>query len=118
MRKLRPIHYVSFSLPGGACFFASPDRKPYAKKGKNSFLHQDDPDLVGTEFETKLADYHAFPEATVQRGGPVLANRINTRRAIRELVLPELKLIQDSLQLIAARLDSIERRLKVDGVDQ
>ena len=71
-------------------------------------MSQDDPDLVNREFETKLAEYLEYPENTRQRGGPVLANRINTRRAIRELVLPELEGIKAMLANIQKRLDQIE----------
>ncbi|MEQ1829435.1 MAG: hypothetical protein ABL921_25955 [Pirellula sp.] len=108
MRKLRPIHFVSFSLPGRVSYFASPEHKPYTKKGKKHPMLQDDPDLVNIEFETKLADYQAYPAETIQRAGPVLANRINTRRAIRELILPELAMIQSTLADIQKRLDRIE----------
>jgi len=109
MRKRRPFHFTSFSLPGGVSYAASPIRKPYTRKGKKALFTQDDPDLVSQEFESSLDEYEAYPAEAKQRFLPVLANRINTRRALRELVLPEIAALADTLQRIERRLDAIER---------
>jgi hypothetical protein len=102
--RLRPVHYVSFSVPGGASYFAAPSRKPNAR----DILAQDDPDLVSKEFTDKITDYEKQPDELRRRAGPVFANRINTRRAIRELILPELKAIQATLADIQSRLARVE----------
>lgn len=114
-RKRRPVYFQCFNLPGGATYAATPTRKPYTKKGEKPSPLANDPDLVATELETTLDDYDAYPTDTKQRAFPVLANRINTRRAIRELVLPELTAIVETLGRIEERLDRLERFVgKVD----
>jgi hypothetical protein len=83
-------------------------KKPYTKKGQKPDYDPNDPDLVAAELETSLDDYEAYPTETKQRAFPVLASRINTRRAIRELVLPEITAIAATLERIEERLDAIE----------
>jgi len=39
----------------------------------------------------------------------LLANRLNTRRALRELILPELKALQESIDSLREQLDRIEK---------
>ncbi|MDB4664399.1 hypothetical protein OAE63_00190 [bacterium] len=84
-------------------------KKPYTKKGQKPSYDPNDPDHVANEIETSLDEYEAYPMDTKQRAFPVLATRINTRRAIRELILPEIAALADTLQRIEKRLDAIER---------
>ena len=108
--KRAAVHFVSSSFPGGASFSAHPDRKPYVKKGKKKdiFSPQDDPDLVCYEFFSSANDFKELPDQSRLHVSGVLANRINARRALRELVLPQLEAIQKSLDALHARLDRLE----------
>lgn len=106
-RKKKPVHYTSFSFNGGAAFSVSPARKPYTKKGKQSYFTQEDPDLVcveffeGPEYAVDLTDEYR------QHVSGILANRINTRRALRELVLPELESLRKSVAELTAKIDQL-----------
>ncbi|GAA4455306.1 hypothetical protein GCM10023156_29090 [Novipirellula rosea] len=83
--------------------------KPYTKRGQTPSFDPNDPDHVASEIETSLDEYEAYPTDTKERAFPVLANRIATRRAIRELVLSEIAALATTLQRIDKRLDAIER---------
>lgn len=84
----RSLHFVQFA--DGTSYLAAPTREPH----KGDCLARNDPDLVSKEYEDGLKEYEQHPESLRQRAGPVVANRINTRRAIRERILPELGTIQ------------------------
>lgn len=106
LRKRTPVHYVSLSFHGGASYSASPDRKP----SKKNCLAQDDPDLVNREYFDGKEQYEKFPDDARRHVGAILATRINTRRAIRDLVLPELEAIKQSLSELHAKVDRLTLR--------
>jgi hypothetical protein len=104
LRKRTPVHYVSLSFHGGASYSATPDRKP----NKRDCLAQDDADSVNLEYFSGKEQYEKFLDDTRRHVSGILATRINTRRAIRDLVLPELEAIKNSLAELHAKLDRLQ----------
>ncbi len=114
--RRRDVYSIAFVFPDGSAFSCGPERKPSAKRMKVDNMFVDD-DLVFKEHMYGTTDWHAWPDQHRRELGQIMAIRLNTRRAIRELVLPELKVIQDSLHAIEVKLDAIDQRLKAGGVD-
>jgi hypothetical protein len=114
--RRRDVYSIAFVFPDGSAFSCGPNRKPSSKRLKDDAAFVDE-DFVFKEYKYGPDEWAAWPDDQRRELGQTMAIRLNTRRSIRELVLPELKIIQDSLQLITTRLDSIEQRLKADGVD-
>jgi hypothetical protein len=104
----RDVHYVTFIFADGAAVTCTPTRKPSKKKIKNERIHID-ADHVVREFRYSPKEFdHASDEVRV-RMSDLLANRLNMRRTVRELVLPPLTSIQSSLHALEARIGRIEQ---------
>jgi hypothetical protein len=70
-----------------------------------------DDDLVCQELHYGSHDFKQWEVEQRVRFSDILANRLNMRRAIRELVLPELATMQQSLAELSARFDRVEAAL-------
>ena len=103
----RKVHYFTSGFSDGAVISAGPDRKPSAKALKERGLRVDS-DGVFCETRYGPSEWHLWDDQQRVKVVTVLANRLNTRRAIRELVLPELASIQKTLANIQRRLDKID----------
>lgn len=111
-RKLRrrPVHYVTFAYRDGAVVSCRPDRKPSARRVKADSLRIDD-DLVFQEYLYGCDEFRQWELDLRVRTSDLLANRINMRRTVRELVLPELAAIQTMLTDLATRLERFENAM-------
>ncbi|MBL8814237.1 MAG: hypothetical protein JNM43_28975 [Planctomycetaceae bacterium] len=107
----RPVHYTMVAFPGGAVATCTPRRKPSPKQIKANGL-QIDVDYVCNEYLLAPDEFDEMSQRARGKISDILANRMNTRRAIRDLVLPVLSEIQSSIQQINNRLNEIERSLK------
>ncbi len=115
--RRRDVYFNALVFPDGSAFSCGPERKPSAKQMKEDGLFVDE-DFVFKEIKYGSTEWHAWPDQHRRELGQIMAIRLNSRRAIRELVLPELMIIQESLSAIAARLDAIEQRLTSSGGDR
>jgi len=109
MRKARrrPVWYCASSMPDGAVIGAHPVRKPRKEHLRLMGQRIDADgaaDMVGS-YVGAIGDMNDIQKA---RFSIALATRLNTRRAVRELILPELAAINE-------KLDRLERRLSELG---
>lgn len=114
--RRRPIHYTTFAYADGAVTSCTPERKPLPKRIKQDGLHIDD-DFVCKEYLSAPDDFGRAPDELRVRFSDILANRMNMRRAIRDIVIPVLSDIQSSIEKLNQRLDNVERSLRNSSSD-
>lgn len=110
-RRRRDVYSIAFVFPDGSAFCCSPERKPSEKHMKERGEYADE-DFVFREYKYGPHDWTEWPKDHIRELGQTMAIRLNTRRAIRELVLPEFKAVLDSLAEIHNRLDHLETMIK------
>jgi hypothetical protein len=107
---MRPVYYVATSYRDGAAVACHPQRKPSDRK-----LKQDgdrvDPDLVFREYHYGSDEFSRWELDFRVRCSDLLANRLNMRRAAREIVLPKLDELDSKLQALHKQLQRIESLL-------
>ncbi len=69
-----------------------------------------DADFVYREYHHGHNDIYEWSEDQRARASSLLADRLNTRRAIRELVLPELEAIKEFLDSLHQRISRVEKQ--------
>ncbi len=111
--RRRMVYSYTFGFHDGAVIGAGPNRKPSEKRVKSDGLWIDD-DSVFQEYLYSPTDWCSWEPEKRTKTVEVLANRLNTRRAIRELVLPELRSLHQSIELLRDQLDRIERKIDQD----
>lgn len=112
----RPVHYTTFAFPDGAVTSCTPGRKPLPKRIKQDGLHID-ADFVCKEYLSVPGEFCGWSDEQRVRFSDLMANRMNTRRAIRDIVMPVLADIQLSLEKLNNRLNDIERSLNKSSSD-
>ena len=103
-KKRRPVHYTTFTFADGAAWTCTPTRKSKHEQCR-------DADFVVNELLSSAKEFHAESDAIRARISEILANRINARRAIREIAMPSLTRIEASLIALHERLERIEHAL-------
>ncbi|QDT05333.1 hypothetical protein K227x_37330 [Rubripirellula lacrimiformis] len=106
--RRRMVHWVTFGFNDGSVIACAPERKLSSKRIKEERIYVC-PDGVQREYMHKPNELCTWSLEQRIRSCDILSNRLNTRRAIRELVLPEIAALADTLQRIEKRLDAIER---------
>lgn len=104
-KRGRPVHYTTFTYVDGAAWTCTPTRKPKQEKVAS------DADYVVNELLSSAKDFHDESDAIRARISDILATRINSRRAIREIAMPSLARIEASLLALHERLERIEQAL-------
>ena len=103
--RQRKIHYIAAALHDGAIFATYPERKPSPKSIRQRGYRIDDDGVLNQKSrggqELKYGDERRF------RGQDILANRLNTRRAIRELVLPVLEDLRLEIATLRAEIGQL-----------
>ncbi len=105
MRKpgRRPMHYRAHTLHDGTVTAAVPIRKPPKRKRCRV-----DPEGVAIEYADSGKNLSDVNYEDRTRFQDIIAVNLNTRRAIRELVLPRVTELQKDLQALRERLERIE----------
>lgn len=109
-KRRRPVHYEVFSLHDGAVTSCFPKRKPSTKKIKQDGIHID-ADFVCTEYYYGPTDPRGWDLDQRVRIANLLANRMNMRRTVRDLVLPELAALSQRVESLQQQLTRIENTL-------
>lgn len=109
--RRRPVHYTTITFPIGAVMTCTPRSKPLPKQIKEERL-QIDADYVCEELQFSPEEFDRLPDTARAKFSDLMANRINMRRAIREIVMPVLAEVQSSLEQLNQRLSQMERLLK------
>ena len=106
--RRRTVHYTVFMLRDGTVTSAMPVRKPAARTLKRDRIRVD-PDGVITEYGSSGIQYSTTcPLGERPRFLDIFAVNLNTRRAIRALVLPELAGLREEVRALRSQLDRIE----------
>ena len=85
--RLRKLHYSARTLHDGTILAAFPMRKPSPHVIRRDHLRIDD-DGVAKVFSGAGQELSDIENETRMRFQDIIANRLNTRRAIRDLLLP------------------------------
>jgi len=109
-QKPRPMHYTTHSLHDGTILAAYPVRKPPPKTIKRDKIRIDE-DGVCHEYAGAGRELSDVYNETRMRFQNIIATRLNTRRAIREMVLPCLAKLQCDVEDIRAQLARIQELL-------
>lgn len=108
-KKRRPMHYHVVSLYDGTITAAMPKRKPAPRVMKRDGLRVD-PDGVIKEWlgaGQELSDWNNESRFRFQN---IIATNLNTRRAIRELVLPVLAELREEIAALRAEVAELKAR--------
>lgn len=116
-RRLRKkIHYTVHCLKDGTVTVAYPVRKPSAEALKRDKEVIDD-DGVCREFQTAGREYSDFKFESRFRFMDVMATAMNTRRIVRELVLPRIDFLESRIEAVQSSISRIEELMaKLTGV--
>lgn len=108
-QRRRKLHYTASTLHDGTILAAYPIRKPTPHVIKRDRLRIDE-DGVAVVFARagqELSDVH---NETRTRFQDIIATNLNTRRAIRELVLQPLAELRREVEMLRAELERIGSR--------
>ena len=109
-QKRRPMHYNAFSLYDGTVLASYPIRKPTPKAIKYDKLRIDE-DGVSKEWLETGKEFFDRNNSIRTRFQDIVSIRLNTRRTIREIVLPELVGLREELQVLQNQMKRIEQLL-------
>jgi hypothetical protein len=101
------MHYTVSSLHDGTVLSAYPIRKPVPKTMKRERLRIDE-DGVCHEYARAGKELRDVCNESRMRFQNIIATRLNTRRAIREMVVPHLVKLQADVEEMCRRLERIE----------
>lgn len=109
--RRRALYYQAFILHDGTVQAAFPIRKPISRGNYRDFFRADD-DGVCKEIARsgkELSDWNYEDRFRFQ---DLIANRLNTRRAIREMIFPRMDAIENEIREIRKILDKIQMCLE------
>ena len=109
-QRRRPTYFSAQRLHDGTVLWAFPIRKPSKQELKREHVRID-PDGVAREFAGSGRELSDVYNETRTRFQDIIATRLNTRRAIWELVLPRLTKTMEEVGKLRAQLDRIEALL-------
>lgn len=95
--RRRPVYYTVSSLNDGTVLAARPVRKPTDRVMKRDGQKLDE-DNVCRDFMGSYVGSFKGDDPGRFRFFDIMANRLNMRRAIRELALPEIQVLQAEVQ--------------------
>ena len=110
-QKRRPMHYSAHCLHDGTVIAAFPVRKPIPRTIKQEKLRIDE-DGVCREWAGTGKELSDVSNESRTRFQDIIATRLNTHRAIREMVCPYLLKLQKDMDDVRNQLDHIKRLLK------
>lgn len=106
-RRRKQMYFEASSLFDGTVLAAYPIRKPADRIIKRDGLRIDENGIV-SEYLRNGQELHG-PDERRFRFQDIIANNLNTRRAIRELVVPAMTSILEEIRELNERLDRMER---------
>lgn len=110
-KRRKPIYFEASSLYDGTVLAAYPVRKPTAKMQKQGSFRLD-ADNIGSEFVGAGGELSRIEHDNRFRFQDIIANRLNVRRALRDLVLPRIESLEERLAGIESGLNRLEQILK------
>ena len=110
--KRRPIHYSAICLYDGTVIAAYPVRKPTPKIIKRDKLKIDEDGICRGWMESGKVLSDSKNENRF-RFHDIISNRLNTRRTIREMVLPQISKLQEDMDGLRTQLGEIQQLLSI-----
>lgn len=114
-QRRRPMYYTAHLLHDGTVLSAFPIRRP-SKQELRLYRTRIDADGLARVWADAGKDLCDVQNETRTRFQDIVANRLNTRRAIRQLVLPSLVATLEEIGKLRVQLDRIEAMLTSRGV--
>lgn len=108
--RRRKMHYYASSLHDGTVIAAFPIRKPAARILKRDGFRID-ADGVATEFTRNGRELSDCRNETRCRFQNIVATSLNTRRAIRDLILPELAALHEEVANLRAEIADLSEAI-------
>lgn len=108
--RRRPVYYAVTSMNDGAVLSAYPVRKPASRIMKRDGDRLDE-DNVCRDFTGSYAGAFTSDESGRFRFFDILANRLNMRRAIREVVLPTLEAVEAEVMALRNEISELKALL-------
>jgi hypothetical protein len=105
-KRRRPVYYSASSMNDGTVLAAHPIRKPADRIMKRDGDRLD-ADGVCQEFVGSRTNSFRFDDPGRFRFFDLMANRLNTRRAIRELVQPQLESLHAEVADLKAQVQEL-----------
>lgn len=112
-QRRRPIYFTIERLHDGTVLWAFPIRKPSKQELKRERVRID-PDGVAREWASNGSNLSDVENESRTRFQDIIATSLNTRRAIRDLVLPRLDEVSQEVAKLREQLDRIEALLSCD----
>ena len=109
-QERRTMHYSAICLHDGTVIAAHAVHKPIPKIIKRDKLRIDE-DGVCHEWAVVGKELSDVTNETMFRFQDIIATRLNTRRAIREMVYPYLNKLQKDMDDVRNKLDNIQQLL-------
>ncbi len=111
-KRDKKTYFTVFALRDGTITTVLESRKPRQDQLRRG--QRIDEDGVYQEHTTDARTYENHTDAQRIQKHITIAGAINTRRAIRNLLLPKLKEISEQLFAVQERLDAIDKRVRRD----
>lgn len=108
--RRRPTYYMAITLHDGTVTAAIPIRKP-SKQAMKQEGRRIDPDGIARGHASSGYQYGNVDDPERFRFLDIFATNLNTRRALRDLVLPGMAEVLKELKRLSGRLDGIEATL-------
>jgi len=104
--KAKLTHYEVHALKDGCVLLAVPTRKPSSRTRGGEAVRIDEDGIHQTHVIALDTFTQGIPEVS-RMAHAAIAGRLNTRRAIRDLVHPRLDQLEQRLERIEAKLDRL-----------
>jgi hypothetical protein len=114
-QKKRQVYYNASMLYDGAIVATFPIRKPLPKKIKEEHIKIDEDGVCDKGWYSDGKQYSDINAANRFRFQDIMVNRLNTRRAIRELIFPCLFKLEKDMDDMRNQLNRIEQLLTNKG---
>lgn len=109
--RKRKMHYSAGLFYDGTIIAAYPIRKPLPKRIKEDNIKIDEDGVCDRGWYDNGINYSNVKVENRFRFQDIMANRLNTRRAIREIVAPQLSKIEKDIDGLRKQLDQIQQLL-------
>ena len=116
-RRRKTVYYDAISLFDGTVMAAEPMRKPSSRVMKRDRLTVDS-DGVCRELLHDGKELRDVGNENRFRFMDIISTSLNTRRALREIVLPALEFLREDIAALQSQLDRIERAFDRNSTDQ
>ncbi|MFO0829678.1 MAG: hypothetical protein U0572_16175 [Phycisphaerales bacterium] len=115
-KRRRPVYYLATALNDGTVLAACPIRKPMQRE-MDRRGDRLDADGVAQESMRDGRELGNWDDPGRIRFLDIIANNLNTRRAIRALVVKPLKELAEEVARLRSEVAALERNLKAQRAD-